>query len=127
MALGDAGEGVIITQVVPHFESTLPAVEAYRAALQAFAPQAAPSFGSLEGYVAARVLCHALASASGAIGRETVIDSLESLGIFDIGLGTTLELGPDKHQACHQVWPTVIRGGRVVPMEWSELASRSGV
>ncbi|MBL7649276.1 MAG: ABC transporter substrate-binding protein [Candidatus Hydrogenedentes bacterium] len=126
LALGEAGEGVIITQVVPHFESALPAVEAYRKALSSLDPEAAPSFGSLEGYIAARILCRALESVSGPIGRDAIIESLESLGTFDIGLGTPLELGPDKHQACHQVWPTVIRGGRVVPMEWSDLASRSG-
>ncbi len=126
MALGDAGEGVIITQVVPHFESMLPVVAAYQAALQALDPQAAPSFGSLEGYVAARILCRALTSITGTIDRESIIVSLESLGTFDIGLGTPLALGPDQHQACHQVWPTVIRGGRVVPLEWSELAGRRG-
>lgn len=125
-ALGGAGEGVIITQVVPHYDADLPAVHAYRDAIRAVDPASAPSFGSLEGFVAGRILCHALGAFSGEITRESIVTALESLGTFDIGLGVPLALGPDKHQACHRVWPTVIRGDKVVPLEWSELAKAAG-
>lgn len=121
LALGEAGEGVVITQVVPHFESELPVVQAYRAALQAMDAEAEPSFGSLEGYIATRIFCRALESVVGEIDRESIIDALESLGRFDIGLGVPLELGPEKHQACNEIWPTIIREDRIVPLEWSEL------
>jgi ABC-type branched-subunit amino acid transport system substrate-binding protein len=121
LALGEAGEGVVITQVVPHFESDLPIVQSYRAALQAMDAEAEPSFGSLEGYIATRILCRAMESAKGEISRESIIVALESLGRFDIGLGVPLELGPEKHQACHEVWPTIIRKDRIVPLEWSQL------
>jgi branched-chain amino acid transport system substrate-binding protein len=112
LALGEAGEGVVITQVVPHFESDLPIVQSYRDALLALDAEAEPSFGSLEGYVATRILCRALESATAKIDREAIIDALESLGTFDIGLGVPLE-----------VWPTVIRGDRIVPLEWSQLTA----
>lgn len=126
LALGEAGEGVVITQVVPHFESDLPIVQSYLDALLALDAEAEASFGSLEGYVATRILCRALESAPGEINREAIIDALESLGTFDIGLGVPLELGPEKHQACHEVWPTIIRGDRIVPLVWSELAAPAG-
>ena len=44
-------------------------------------------------------------------------------GCFDIGLGAPLELGPSQHQASHRVWPTILRGGRIHPLDWAELRS----
>jgi ABC-type branched-subunit amino acid transport system substrate-binding protein len=125
-ALGAAGDGVVITQVVPHYDADLPAVRAYREALHTMEPGAVPSFGSLEGYIAGRILCLALTTWTGSLDREAIIDALESLGTFDIGLGVPLVLGPTEHQACHTVWPTMIRGDRVVPLEWSELSAPPG-
>ena len=126
-ALGQKGEGVIVTQVVPHFDSDPPIVRAYREALAALNTQARPTFGSLEGYVAARILIRALRSIQGPPGppgpltRETVVDALEGLGGFDIGLGVALRLAPDEHQASHTVWPTILRAGRIQPLDWAEL------
>jgi branched-chain amino acid transport system substrate-binding protein len=119
--LGAAGEGVIITQVVPHYEAELPLVTRYRASLSALPSAPGPSFGSLEGYAACAMLLRALEHAPLPFTREGLVDALENLGSFDIGLGETLTLGPEHHQACHRVWPTVIRGGRVVPFSWNEL------
>jgi branched-chain amino acid transport system substrate-binding protein len=122
--LDDRGEGVVITQVVPHFDADLPIVNEYRKALQALDVDKKPDFVSLEGYVSARILCRALSTIQGPPERESVIRALESLGSFDIGLGETLRLSPEEHQACHRVWPTVIRGGRIVPLDWSELGKK---
>ncbi len=119
--LGDDGEGVIITQVVPHFESDAPVVKAYREAMWASETKAAPSFGSLEGYIAGRILIRALKSLKKMPTRETVVSALEGLGQFDCGLGSTLDLSDENHQASHRVWPSVIRGGKVIPFDWSEL------
>ena len=47
----------------------------------------------------------------------------KGLGEFDMGLGEPLRLGRDDHQASHRVWPTVLRGDKVVPFDWSELAA----
>ena len=124
-ALGAEGDGVIVTQVVPHFDSDLPAVVEYRKALAASASTARPSFGSLEGYLAGRVLARALESIRDEPTHESIVGALEGLGTFDIGIGEKLHLDHDSHQACHCVWPTVIRNGHAVPFEWSELA-RSG-
>ena len=120
-ALGPPGEGVIITQVVPHHQADLPLVVQYRGALAALPDAPAPSFGSLEGYTVGRMLIRALAGAPTPLTREAVVDALEDLGTFDLGLGEPLRLGPQNHQASHRIWPTVIRGGGVVPFEWTEL------
>ncbi|MBI2422087.1 MAG: ABC transporter substrate-binding protein [Candidatus Hydrogenedentes bacterium] len=122
-ALGEAGNGVLITQVVPHFADALPVVQAYREALVAHDAALQPSFGSLEGYVSATVLLTALRRISGEITRETIVDALEGLGEFDIGLGAPLRLSAEEHQASHTVWPTVIRDEVIVPISWEELVS----
>jgi len=119
-ALGPAGEGVIVTQVVPHFEAELPIVRDYRAALRAADPKTDWSFGSLEGYVAARLLFRAMQSITGMPDREKVVEALEGLGTFDLGLGHELRLSKEEHQASHRVWPTVLRQGRYVPFGWEK-------
>ena len=126
-AAGAASEGVIVTQVVPPPESDTPATRQFLAALKAFDPAAAPDFGSCEGYLSTRVLLRAMQSTKGELTRETLIDSLEGLGTFDIGLGTTLKLSPSEHQASHAVWPTIIRQGRVESFDWTQLPGVSKV
>jgi len=124
-ALGEKGEGVVITQVVPHFSADLPLVREYRTALAAVNPKTVPTFGSLEGYVAARILILALRSIQGPVTREAIVDALEGLGEFDVGLGVPLRLAPGEHQASHTVWPTVLRNNRIQPLDWAELGNAS--
>ncbi len=54
------------------------------------------------------------------------MDALEGLGDFDIGLGVALRLAPDEHQASHTVWPTILRGGKIRPLDWAELGGSPG-
>ncbi|MEO5365250.1 MAG: ABC transporter substrate-binding protein [Magnetococcus sp. WYHC-3] len=117
--LGADGEGVVVTQVVPHFDADLPAVKAYRAALAKTG--GAPDFISLEGYLAGRLYVEGLRKAGAAPTRESIIDALESLQNLDLGIGAPVSLSAQEHQASHKVWPTVIRGGQFVPMEWKDL------
>jgi ABC-type branched-subunit amino acid transport system substrate-binding protein len=126
-ALGSDGEGVIVTQTVPHYESDLPIARQYQAALKAHDQALSPTFGSMEGYVSTRLLLLALGKSSGNLSRESVIESLEHLGQADLGLGASLELSEKQHQACHAVWPTVIRDGKVVPFQWDELTPKEKV
>jgi ABC-type branched-subunit amino acid transport system substrate-binding protein len=121
-ALGSDGEGVIVTQVVPPVESSLPAVNEFRAAMRARGPEGAASYGSLEGYLSMRLFCRALRNIEGELDREKVVDALEGLGAVDIGLGESVRLSREEHQASHRVWATIVRGGRLVPLRWEELA-----
>jgi ABC-type branched-subunit amino acid transport system substrate-binding protein len=121
-ALSTQGQGVIITEVVPHFDADLPLVRDYHHALTTIDPAPTPGFGSLEGYAAMRMLLLAMnRGRAEAPTRASIIPALEGLGGFDLGLGVALSLSPGEHQACHTVWPTVIRAGRVVPTDWAEL------
>lgn len=121
--LGAEGDGVIVTEVVPHIDSSLPIVQEYRRALAALPGGSTPNFVSLEGYIAARMLLRALDNIKGPITSESITDGLEQIGQFDLGLGEPLRLSPQEHQACHHVWPTMLSQGKVVPFDWSSLKS----
>jgi branched-chain amino acid transport system substrate-binding protein len=54
--------------------------------------------------------------------RETIVDALEGLGRFDLGLGELLDLGPAEHQACHRVWLTLLKHGAFAPFQWKDIA-----
>ena len=116
-ALGPAGDGVYISQVVPFpGGDTIPLLAEYRKALTANDVRAQPSFGSLEGYIAGRLTAEVLARAGGAPTRESFLAALDNTGTFDIG-GFPLHYGPSDNQGSDQVFLTVIRNGKIVPVE----------
>jgi branched-chain amino acid transport system substrate-binding protein len=84
------------------------------------------SYCTLEGYVAARILLLALENIPGPITRESVVDALEALGEFDLGLGENLKLTPQEHQACHRVWLTRVQDGNCVSFPWSGISEWMG-
>lgn len=119
--LGDQAEGVIVTQVVPPLDADLPAVEAYRQALEEHANGSEPDFVSLEGYLAAKLFVEGVKAAGDSPDREAIVDGLLGLGEVDIGLEEPLHLGRDDHQASDSVWPTIIADGQFELVEWSTL------
>ncbi len=113
---------VLVTQVVPYpLAADVPMVRQYQADLKALDPAAKPGFTSLEGYVSCRILLEALQNIPGTPTRQGVIDALDALGEFDLGLGAKLHYGPDDHQACHRIWPTIVRNGLLVPFDWKSI------
>jgi branched-chain amino acid transport system substrate-binding protein len=125
--LGRLPAHVIVTQVVPHpLAAELPIVREYQADMKAVDPTMTPGFGTLEGYIASRLLVRALASIPGRPTREAVIDALENPGQFDLGLGEPLNLSSVDHQACHRVWPTILQGGAFVQFQWKDVAALLG-
>jgi len=119
--LGDTGENVIITEVVPHFENDLLISREFRYAMERFAPESDLTFGAMEGYIVTRIFLLAVSNINGPLTSASVINAMENLGQFDLGLGVELRLGPGEHQASHQVWPTIIRKRKVVVFSWEEL------
>lgn len=120
--LGPIGAPVLVTQVVPHpFDAGVSLVREYQADLKTLDAAAKPGFGTLEGYIAARILVTALENIPGPPTREAVVSALEGLGEFDPGLGEKLNLGPKDHQACHRIWPTILRDGAFVPFSWKDI------
>ena len=115
--LGEAGDGVYITQVVPLPRGdAIPLLAQYRKALAANDATARPSFVSLEGYIAGRLTADVLARAGGTPTRESFLSALAKTGTFDIG-GFPLKYGPGDNQGSDQVFLTVIRKGAIVPAE----------
>lgn len=107
--LGTDGEGVVISQVVPQpWDSTLPIVAEYQAALSAVDPQAEPGFVTLEGYVAGRLALEGLRKAGADLTRESFMAALNSIGTVDLG-GITLTFGPGDNQGSDDVFLTRIR------------------
>lgn len=120
-ALGSDGEGVIITQVVPHFESNLHLTREYLEDLKSYDSEAEPDFISLEGYIVARVFVEGLNRAGPDVDREKIIDAILSIKNLDIGLGAPISYTNDNHQGSQKVWSTVIRDGRFESLDFSTL------
>jgi len=119
-ALGPAGDGVVVTQVVPPLDADLPAMREYRAAV----PAATASFVSLEGFLAAKAFVKALRMAGPRATREQFIDALEAGGSLELGIGEVTPLSKTRHQISDRVWPTVLRRGHFHAVEnWSQVVA----
>ena len=107
-SLGRAGTGVFVTQVVPFPTSDAPpVVVAYRRALAAYAPEAAPGFVSLEGYLAGRLAIAALERCGQQVDRARFLESLRRADLIDLD-GFELRYGDDDHQGSDAVFLTAI-------------------
>ncbi len=106
--LGKDGTGVIISQVVPFpWDTRLPVVAAYQAALKAEDGTAKPSFVSLEGYLAGRLAIAALKAAGPQFDRAGYLAALAGLHEVDLG-GVKMEFGPADNQGLDDVFLTRI-------------------
>jgi branched-chain amino acid transport system substrate-binding protein len=107
--LGEAGTGVLISQVVPlPWDSSMPLVADYQRALAAFDPAAKPGFISLEGYMVGRVAIAAIERIPGEVTREAFLAAVTGSGPIDLG-GVTLEYGSGDNQGMDQVFLTMIQ------------------
>jgi branched-chain amino acid transport system substrate-binding protein len=111
--------GVIVTQVVPPVEGYASVVLDYKNALALYASSGeAPDYVSFEGYLSAKVLVEALRRSVPDLNVEKVVDALETLRDYDIGLGVPVSFNRTEHQALHKVWGTQLDGsGRYQPID----------
>ncbi len=110
--LGEAGEGVIISQVVPFpWDVALPVVAEYQAAIVAVNADAQPGFVTLEGYLAGRVALRALEAAGPELTRERFLTALNALGAFEMG-GLGFAYGAGDNQGLDSVFLTRITADR---------------
>ncbi|MBS8228317.1 ABC transporter substrate-binding protein [Vannielia litorea] len=109
--LGEAGEGVIISQVVPFpWDPSLPVVAEYQAAMKAMSPDAHPGFVTLEGYLTGRIALRALEAAGPELTRAGYLAALADLGSFDMG-GLGFAYGAGDNQGLDTVFLTRIAAG----------------
>jgi branched-chain amino acid transport system substrate-binding protein len=111
--------GVIVTQVVPPVESYASVVLDYKNALATYSTGSeAPDYVSFEGYLSAKVLVEALRRTVPQLDTENVVDALETLHNFDIGLGVPVSFSRTEHQAVHRVWGTQLdANGKYQPID----------
>ena len=112
--LGDAGSGVVISQVVPFpYVPDNPVVREYQQRM-AEAGDKEIDFSSLEGYLSAKVFVEGLRRAGRNPTRESLITGLESMRNLNLG-GFTINYGPSNHMGSTYTDLTIIgRGGRFI-------------
>ncbi len=112
--LGDAGQGVVISQVVPFpFAQGIPVVREYQLRMTE-AGQKDFDFSSLEGYLTARVLVEGIRRAGKNLSRDALIAGLESMHDVNLG-GFTITYGAKDHQGSNFTDLTIIgRGGKFI-------------
>jgi len=98
--------GIIVTQVVPAVDSYASTVLKYKTALAKYFPGVLPDYVSLEGYVAGSLLLEGLKRAGRQLDTEKLVEALETVRGFDMGLGALISFGPTEHQGSHKVWGT---------------------
>ena len=106
--LGPDGEGVIISQVVPFpWDSSIPVVATYQAAMKAHDPASEPGFVSLEGYIVGRLAVAALQEAGPEPTRQAFLDAIWEKSDLDFG-GLTMQFAKGDSQGLDDVFLTEI-------------------
>lgn len=101
-------ENVMVTQVVPDYESQAQTVVQYREDIRAL-DSGDLTFTSLEGYVVTRLFTEALILNGPRLTSADFVNTLDTKIVdLDIGIGTLLTFSPDQHQASNTVWGTRI-------------------
>ena len=121
---------LVNSQVVPSYEDlSLPSVREYRELMDRYDPQVPPelvkeeyapfphSFGSLEGFLNAKLLAEILRRLDGEVDRARLEEAVFSVRDFDLGVGEAVSFGPDRRQGLQTVYYTVVEDGRFVALE----------
>jgi len=111
---------VVMTQVVPHLDSSLPIVEEARAAL-------GDKFGyvSLEGFIVGKMFLEGMERIEGAITRQSFLDAIRESRMYLKGLELDFT---DDNQGSDLVVPTILRNGRFEKMtapDWGALVDNA--
>jgi hypothetical protein len=113
-------EGVLVTQVVPSYESEALGIAAYRRDIDRF-DGGNYGFTSLEGYLTARLFTQAL-SLCPELSTESLRHTLDTaLTDVDLGIGVKVGFSAIDHQASHTLWGSVLGadGHLDVPFVWT--------
>ncbi|EFI33720.1 Extracellular ligand-binding receptor [Desulfonatronospira thiodismutans ASO3-1] len=116
--LGPAGDGVIITQVVPPPDSLVSqallwGVQEFVDLYCRYFPEEDPNMVALEGFINAKVLVEGLKRAGSDLNRESFIQGIQTIQDFSLGIANTLNFGPKDHQGLTRVYFTVLKDGKL--------------
>jgi branched-chain amino acid transport system substrate-binding protein len=110
--------GTIVTQVVPAINSHASIVLRYKDALAKYFPGESPDYVSFEGYIDGNILAEAVKSVGREINTEKLVDELERMHDFDLGLGASVTFSSNEHQGSHKVWGTQLdEAGHYQPID----------
>ena len=117
--LGPDGAGVYVTQVVPFpTDDSLPVVQAYLAALEAYDPGIVPGFVSLEGYLAGRLAIAGLERCGRDVDRACFLERMYGSDHIDIDGFMLRYDDQNDNQGSEAVFLTVIGpDGKYQPVE----------
>jgi branched-chain amino acid transport system substrate-binding protein len=130
----DYTSNLINSQVVPSYEDmSLPAVKEYRQRMDEYGakvphPSGASdyqpvrySFVSLEGFLNAKLLVQILSNMGSAPAKDRIKETVENVRNLDLGVGSLISFGPDKHQGSDQVYYTTLKDNKFVPVaNWKQ-------
>jgi branched-chain amino acid transport system substrate-binding protein len=101
-------ENVIVTQVVPDYDSEAPGVVKYREDIRRL-DSGDFTFTSLEGYIVTRLFTEALTLNGPRLTSDEFVRTLDTkITNVDVGIGTLLNFTATDHQASDTVWGTEI-------------------
>lgn len=104
--LAQEGRGVQISQVVPFpWDSSIPVVKEYLRLLAEVKGE--PGFGSLEGFISAKVMAEGIKRAGKNLTRENFVNAMESLDPLDVG-GFKVSYNARSHNGSRFVDLTII-------------------
>jgi len=95
--------GVIVTQVVPAINSHATIVLKYKEALAKYFPGESSDYVSFEGYIEANILAEAVKRVGRDVDTEKLVEELERMRDFDLGLSAPVTFSPNDHQGSHKV------------------------
>jgi ABC-type branched-subunit amino acid transport system substrate-binding protein len=112
--LGVDGHGVAVSQVSPYpFYRSMPITQEFHEAIKG-RQDVTPSYASMEGFIAAKVMVEGLRRAGPRPTREKLIAALESMRRLDLG-GIDVTYGPQNRTGTEYIDITIInRNGMFV-------------
>ncbi len=125
LSANDNVDNIIISQVVPSLDSTLPIVNEYKIAQQQFFPELQPNFVSFEGFIVAKIFHYGLMNVDMNITKESIIEGIEAINSVDIGLGELIYYDQNDHQAISKVWFTCMCDGQLKQFSWDHLTGKN--
>jgi branched-chain amino acid transport system substrate-binding protein len=114
-AVGDAAEGLVMSQVVPELDDlSLPLTKECKEAIAKNPEEIGFNTVSLEGCIVAKSIVMALEKAGSPPTRESFLNAYESMKDADLG-GIKLTFTPTDHQGQDNVYLEIVQGGKLTP------------
>lgn len=115
--VGNDGNGVVISQVVPFpADADLPVTRECRDLIARHGGGEALGFVNFEGCISARVMVAALEKAGKALTRARLVEVLQSMSGVDMG-GLAVTFSAERHQAFDKVFLTHIENGKIAKVQ----------